>query len=229
MPSNPSGRLTSVFGRVDRLWAACAFVAAVLVFVGAQLPFWRMEMHAPQYPQGLELVAYGWKMEGDLEEVNALNHYVGISPINPDDLLELQLFPYAAGALVIALLLGTVLARHWVLRAGLAAGAWAMAIGFLVDLQIWLYRTGHSLQPDAPMRMDDFTPKVVGRTQVMNFVNESMVIDGFWMIVAAAIVVTFGPMVIRFLLASWRNTGGAQTPSGESKADGKATPDQSAA
>lgn len=220
MPSNPSGRLASVFGRVDRLWAACALVAAIMVFVGAQLPLWEMEMQAPQYPQGLTLVAYGWKMEGDLAEVNALNHYVGVSPINPDDLLELQLFPYAAGALVTALLLGTVLARHWLLKAALAAGAWAMAVGFLVDLQIWLYRTGHSLQPDAPMRMDDFTPKVVGTTQVMNFRNESMVVDGFWLILGAAILVSFGPQVARFLWASWQNTS-TTSPSQGAKATGQ--------
>lgn len=209
MPSNLTRWLTDAFRHVDRIWAACALLAAIMVLAGALLPMWELDMHAPQYPQGLTLTAYGNRMEGDLAEVNDLNHYVGISPINPDDIFELRLFPYAVAALVTALILGTVLARHRLLRLGLALGVWAMAVGFVVDLQIWLYRTGHDLDPEAPMRPGDFTPKVVGTTQVMNFRNEAMLIEGFWLILGAALVVSFGPAAVRFLLASWRNTGAA--------------------
>lgn len=220
MPSNLSGRLASAFGRVDRLWACCALVTAIMVFVGASLPMWKLDMQAPQYPKGLALVAYGDRMEGDLAEVNELNHYVGISAINPDEVFELKLFPYAVAALVTALVLGTVLARHWLLRLGLALGVWAMALGFVVDLQIWLYRTGHSVQPDAAIRPGNFTPKVVGTTQVLNFRNEAMLAEGFWLILGAAFVISFGPAVIRFLVASWRNTGDVQSPSGAPTSSG---------
>lgn len=222
MPSNRSGRLTSVFGRVDRLWAACALLAAVMVFAGSRLPMWHMDMQAPQYPQGLSLTAYGDRMEGDLTEVNALNHYVGIGAINPDEVFELRLFPYAVGLLVSALVLGAVLARTRLLRIGLMLGVWAMAIGFPVDLQMWLYRTGHSLQADAPIRPGDFTPKVIGTTQVLNFRNEAMLVEGFWLILGAALVLSFGPPVIRFLIASWRNTG-AVPPSQAPNATGQRT------
>lgn len=222
MRSNRSGRLTSVFGRVDRLWAACALLAAVMVFAGSRLPMWHMDMQAPQYPQGLSLTAYGDRMEGDLTEVNALNHYVGIGAINPDEVFELRLFPYAVGLLVSALVLGAVLARTRLLRIGLMLGVWAMAIGFPVDLQMWLYRTGHSLQADAPIRPGDFTPKVIGTTQVLNFRNEAMLVEGFWLILGAALVLSFGPPVIRFLIASWRNTG-AVPPSQAPNATGQRT------
>lgn len=207
MPSSMSGRLRSAFWPIDRPWAICAFVAAIMVLVGSRLPMWELDMQAPQYPQGLTLTAYGDRMVGDLEEVNSLNHYVGISPIEPDEIFELRLFPYAVAALVTALVLGSVLARHRLLRFGLALGAWAMAVGFVVDLQIWLYKTGHDLRADAPMRPGDFTPKVIGTTRVMNFTNDAMVVEGFWLILGAAFVVSFGPPVIRFLRASWRNTG----------------------
>ncbi len=222
MPSNRPGQLTSVFGRVDRLWAACALLAAVMVFVGSRLPMWHMDMQAPQYPQGLSLTAYGDRMEGDLAEVNALNHYVGIGAINPEEVFELRLFPYTVGLLVSALVLGAVLARTRLLRLGLILGVWAMAIGFPVDLQMWLYRTGHDLQADAPIRPGDFTPKVVGTTQVLNFRNEAMLVEGFWLILGAAFVLSLGPPVIRFLVASWRNTG-AVPPSPAPNATGQRT------
>ena len=207
MASTLPPRLMSALRRTDRVWAACALVAATLVFVGSRLPMWHLDMHAPQYPKGLTLTAYGDRMVGDLHEVNELNHYVGIAAINPNEIFELRLFPYAVALLVSALVLGAVLARTRLLRAGLILGVWAMAVGFVVDLQIWLYRTGHDLQADAPIRPGDFTPKVIGTTQVLNFRNEAMLVDGFWLILGAALTVSFGPPVIRFVMASWRNTG----------------------
>lgn len=199
-PSIPAVR------RLD-LWGACALVAAAMLAVSAWLPLWEMEMHAPQYPKGLSLTAYGTRMEGDLDEVNELNHYVGAAPIRPDDVLELRVFPYALAGLVAALVLGAVLVRRRAVRVALALAVWVMAIGFLADLQWWLYRVGHGLSPDAPMRPGNFTPKVLGTTQVLNFRNETMVAEGFWLIVGAAFLVSFGPPIIRFVVASWRNTG----------------------
>jgi len=205
-------------GRTDRPWAICALLAAVMVFAGSRLPLWHLDMAAPQYPQGLTLTAYGDRMEGDLEEVNALNHYVGIAAINPDEVFELKLFPYAVALLVGALVLGSVLARHRLLRLGLALGVWSMVLGFVVDLQIWLYRTGHNVKPDAPIRPGEFTPKVIGTTEVLNFHNEAMVVDGFWLLLGAAAVISFGPAAVRFLVASWQNTGTVPPPAGATSA-----------
>ncbi len=195
------------FAQVDRLWFVCAVTAAALVLASAYLPFWTMELTAPQYPQGLELVAYGTHLEGDLQELNTLNHYVGVDPLEPDEIFELRLFPFAIAGLSIALLLGSVFARHRLLRAALALAIWGFAAGFLVDVQWWLYGVGHDLKRDAAMRIDEFTPTVLGGSQVVNFHSESMVAAGFWLIVAAAALVSFGPVVSRFLIATWRNTG----------------------
>lgn len=208
--------------RTDRVWAASALLAAVMVFAGSRLPLWHMDMAAPQYPQGLSLTAYGDRMEGDLAEVNELNHYVGIGEINPDEVFELKLFPYAVALQVTALVVGAVVARHRLLRLALIAGQWAMAVGFVVDLQIWLYRTGHDVKPDAAIRPGEFTPKVIGETEVLNFHNEAMLVDGYWLILGAAILLSVGPATVRFLIASWRNTGSTpQTGTATAPAGGR--------
>lgn len=207
MTSTLPARLMSALRRTDRVWAACALLSAAMVFTASRLPWWHLDMQAPQYPKGLSLTAYGDRMVGDLDEVNELNHYVGIAAINPAEIFELRLFPYAVALLVAALILGSVLARTRLLRIGLMLGVWAMAVGFPVDLQMWLYRTGHGLEADAPIRPGDFTPKVVGTTQVLNFRNEAILVEGFWLVLGAALLLTFGPPVIRFVLASWKNTG----------------------
>ena len=38
-------------------------------------------MRAPQYPRGLRLYAYGTGLAGDVHEINILNHYIGMPPI----------------------------------------------------------------------------------------------------------------------------------------------------
>ncbi len=210
--------------RLDWLWLACSLIAAAMLAASAWLPLWTMELHAPQYPRGLELTAYGTTLEGDLQEVNTVNHYVGVHPIEVDDIPELALFPYLLGVLVGAVLLGAVFARHWLLRLVLRLGIWGFALGFLVDLQWWLYRSGHDRSGDAPYRIDDFTPRVLGGTRVVNFDSETMVAVGFWLILGAAFLLSFGPPLIRFLVASWRNTGDAGSPAGQLRAQRGATP-----
>lgn len=199
---------------VDRLWFVCSVLAAVLLAAAAWLPLWEMTLHAPQYPRGLTLTAYGTRLEGDIQEVNTVNHYVGVEPISSEAIPELSLFPFLVGGLVVLVLAGAVLARNRILRILVGFSVWAFAIGFLVDLQWWLYRSGHERNADAPYRIDDFAPRVLGGTKVVNFESETMVSIGFWLIVAAAVLVSFGPSVMRFLYASWTNT--SDTPAGQS-------------
>lgn len=205
--------------RIEPLWFACSCIAALLIASSAWLPLWTMELHAPQYPRGLTLTAYGTRIEGDVQEVNTVNHYVGVEPVHSESIPELAFFPYLLGGLVALVLGGAVLAQNWVLRSLVRLGVWGFAIGFLLDLQWWLYRSGHDRNSDAPYRIDDFTPRVLGGTKVVNFTSETMVATGFWLILLAALLITFGPWLIRFVRDSWRNTGAsaAEAPANEAR------------
>ncbi len=195
--------------RIDRVWAACAVVAALVILVAAFMPLWRMELLAPQYPAGLTLDAYGTRMAGDLREINTLNHYVGIRAIDPDALLELRVFPFAIGALIAAVLVGAVVARRRWSRLLLAAAVWCVPLGLLADLQWWLHQYGHDLDPTAPFRLEPFTPKVLGSTVVVNFHTEAMLASGSWMFLGAGLLLALGPPAVRFVRDSWKNTGDA--------------------
>ncbi|HEY4669998.1 MAG TPA: nitrous oxide reductase family maturation protein NosD [Tepidiformaceae bacterium] len=195
------------FARIDMFWASSAIIAAVLLAIAAFQPLWTLELKAPQYPAGLFLTAYGSRMEGDISEINNLNHYVGVKVIEPDTVLELKLFPYAMTAVILGLVAGAVLIQRRRYRVLVALVVWAIPVAFLIDMQYWLYDFGHDLNPDAPLRLDPFTPKVIGTTSVINFHSETMVTTGFWLMVAAALVITAGPTVARFLRDSWNNTG----------------------
>ena len=194
---------------IDPLWFLSCLIAAGFFVAAALLPLWEMTLLAPQYPAGLKITAYGTRMMGDLSEVNSLNHYIGAMVIRPDSISELVLFPYALGAIIGALLFASVVRCPPALRFLLFLGVWAFPFGLLVDLQWWLYQFGHELEPDAPMRAlvpEGFTPWVLGHTHIINFDTETGVQVGFWMMVGGA-VVPGAPWAVRWLLASWRNTG----------------------
>lgn len=193
--------------RSDRLWVGCVSLAIVFMIVSYFLPLWKMNLEAPQYPAGLVLTAYGNRMEGDLKEINSLNHYVGVKEIEPDSVFELKLFPSALWGTVAILIASALLMRPGWKRWLVAALLWAFPIGLLLDLQYWLYDYGHDRSSDAPYRIDDFTTKVLGTTHVVNFTSKTMVSAGFVTMVLAALLVTIGPQTARFLRDTWRNTG----------------------
>ena len=192
--------------QADPLWLTSALIAAVLLVVTYFLPLWTMTLKAPQYPEGLHLTAFGDRMEGDLREINSLNHYVGVKPIEPDSVFELTLFPYALFATVALVVVAALFFKPGWPRWLIAVVLWGFPIGMLIDLQYWLYNFGHDRDPGAPYRIPDFTPKVVGGTTVINFDSDTMVSWGWVTMLLAALMVTIGPPVVRFLKDSWSNT-----------------------
>ncbi len=168
--------------------AAAGLIAAALVALSVQLPLWSMTMRAPQYPRGLRLYAYGTGLAGDVHEINILNHYIGMPPIEAPP-LETSFFPIGIGVLVVICLLAQF--HRWLER--LAIGATAMTpLLMLADLQWRLYVFGHSLNPKAPIRLQPFTPLVIGETAMGNFVSTGMVSWGVACIIAAAVVLVLG-------------------------------------
>jgi len=147
-----------------------------------------MTMRAPQYPRGLHLHAYGTGLAGDLHEINILNHYIGMPPIEAPT-LETALFPFGIGALAMLCLVSPF--HRWLSRLAIAAVV-SVPVMMLVDLQWRLYVFGHSLDPKAPIRLKAFTPLVVGETAMGNFVSTGVPSWGVVCIVAAALVLWLG-------------------------------------
>ena len=168
-----------------------SMAAAALIALATQLPLWSMKMEAPQYRKGLFLYVYGTGMTGDIPELNILNHYIGMPPIEAPR-LETSMFPFGIAA-VIALALAAPLHR-WIRRAAAIATA-AVPLSILADLQWRLYVFGHSLNPKAPIRLKPFTPLVLGETEMGNFESHAMVSWGFACLVAAAVLLLFAERI----------------------------------
>ena len=77
------------------------FVAAALLLISSiTQPYWRLTLHAPQYPKGLTVQAYLNRLEGDVQEIDGLNHYIGMRPLKEAAQFErsISILGVAAGA-----------------------------------------------------------------------------------------------------------------------------------
>jgi copper chaperone NosL len=151
-------------------------VAAVLVLPSLLLPLWEVRLGAPQYPEGLGLQIWAGKVTGikpnDLQNINGLNHYIGMKEIAPDAIPELKVMPWVIGALAIAALAIAWRGTRRMLTAWLVAFATLGVIG-LVDFWRWEYDYGHNLDMDNAIIVVPgmtYQPPLIGSRQLLNFV-----------------------------------------------------------
>ncbi len=200
--------MKKLFRRPDPLWLIPALISAALLLLATFLPLWRMELVAPQYPAGLTMYAYGDGFEGETEgyyegfdavkEINGLNHYIGMKPI--ETVNEMKLFIPGLVALSIAAIAVSFIAwRSRLFRAFIVAGFWFVPLFFVADLQYWLYNYGHTMDPEAALNTGDITPKVIGTTAVWNFHSQNGFELGFYAMLLAAVVISFGPPFLRWI------------------------------
>ena len=186
---------------------ALGALAAILVVLSWKLPIWQAHLTAPQYPQGLRLSASGSGVVGDIREINELNHYVGMAAFTDADAPEIKLWTPVILLGLIGVALGTFLPRkNWLGRLA-RLGLWMIPIGALLDVQFRLYQYGHGVKPDAAIRLDPFTPLVVGPTHVLNFTTWSFPGPSLWCLFGAAFLVMFGPGLVRRAQLRWVNRG----------------------
>ena len=148
---------------------------ASLVLLGAFVfPLWRIDLEAPQYPEGIGMVIRVHTVAGvkpqDLNNINGLNHYIGMKAIEPDAIPELQFMPWLVGALVVTGLVVATAGRRWMLVTWLALIA-GLGVAGLVDFWLWGYDYGHNLDPHAIIQVPGmaYQPPLIGSKQLLNF------------------------------------------------------------
>lgn len=155
-------------GKLNRNGKIILAAAALAFFAAIALPLWQMTMISNQFPEGLRVRIYPYKLEGDLQEINTLNHYVGMAALDAEFFPELRLLPliFAAGGLLC--LVTVALGYRWLATQVLLGGGTASA--FSSGILIYrLYTYGHNLDPKAPIDIDPFMPPPVGVNQLANF------------------------------------------------------------
>ena len=164
-------------------------VAAIVLVVSIFMPVWSLRLEAPQYPDGLIVEVYVNHMEGDVREIDGLNHYIGMRPLGEAAQLEKTL-SIAAIAVVSTLLMAAIFIHNrW---AGLLSLPAILYPGiFMLDLFLWLRHFGLNLDPTAALSssVDPFVPPLIGTRKIANFVTHGSVDTGFYLAVTCAVLV----------------------------------------
>jgi len=153
------------------------------------LPIWRIELSAPQYPEGLALKIYAGKLGGDVEVVNGLNHYIGMRTLHEKDFVEFSVLPFIIGSFVGLGLLAVLINRRWFFYSWIV-GYLLFAVIAMVDFYHWEYNYGHNLDPAAPIQVPGmaYQPPLLGYKQLLNFGAWSVPGAGGWIFIGAGVL-----------------------------------------
>jgi hypothetical protein len=176
--------------------------AAPLVLAANLLPLWNLTMYAPQYQNGLRLDIYSHTLAPghrgeDIQEINLLNHYIGMRDLAVEDFTEFKWMPFVLGGLSLlflrAVFLGTVKELVDATVVFVYFGAFsAWTFGYK------LYRYGHELKPTAAVKVAPFTPPIFGYQKIANFEVFSYPQSGSYLL---ALV---GLLLAASLVVAWR-------------------------
>jgi predicted anti-sigma-YlaC factor YlaD len=171
-------------------------LAAVMLVVSIFLPYWLMQLNAPQYPGGLRVTGYVNRMTGDVHEIDSLNHYIGMRKLDEAAQLERSLSVMMITALSLLVLGAVFIHSKW--AALLSVPAILFPAGFLIDLYLWLSYFGNNLDPTAPLSssIKPFTPPVLGTGKVGQFETVASAGPGLILATVASVVI---------LIALWRH------------------------
>jgi hypothetical protein len=167
-------------------------LASLLLTISLFVPYWSLTMKAPQYPQGLKATLFINRVEGDVEEIDGLNHYLGMPSLNEGGKIERQI-SFLAVVVMASLVLAAVLVHNrW--AAVLALPAIIFPILFLADLKYILYTYGHSIDPHSALgqAIKPFTPPILGEGKIGQFVTLAEWGPGLYLTMAASLLVILG-------------------------------------
>ena len=123
--------------KLSRLIFGIATLMLILLFL---FPIWSITLTAPQYPDGISMYIWLNKITGStestLQNINILNHYVGMKFIEPDSIKELTYFPYVIGFMIFMGLMIVAFNKGW-MKISWVAVLIILGIAGMYDFYLW--------------------------------------------------------------------------------------------
>jgi copper chaperone NosL len=198
---------TRAFLRRQRLFLArpLNLASRVVLLLGAALlaasfffPLWQIRLVAPQYKDGLTMTIYSYQLTAGnngqhLDEINLLNHYIGMKPIQQADFVEMTWIPFVVGLFIILTLRAAVFGRMGKVLDLLVMFTY-FGLFSMGNFYYRLYTYGHDLDPKAAMKIEPFVPVIIGQNKIANFIQYSYPMAASYLLLAYVLVL---------LIAAW--------------------------
>lgn len=177
--------------------AICAVAMILVLFV----PMWRIDLVAPQYPEGLYLLIHADRLSGNVDIINGLNHYIGMKTLNADDFPEFKILPFIISFFALLFLATAIVRRKLLLKISFILFV-VFGVIAMIDFWKWEYDYGHNLNPEAAIKVPgmSYQPPLIGYKQLLNFSAYSMPDVGGWIFVGV------GMLLLLLILVAWRQS-----------------------
>ena len=174
----------------SKITAAIAVLILLLAYI---FPLWRIDLEAPQYPEGIGLLIWVNEITGknpnDLHNINGLNHYIGMKEIDPESIPELRIMPFLIGGMIVLGLLAVAWGRKniWLIWTIILL---LIMVAGIIDFYLWEYDYGHNLNPKAAIKIPgmSYQPPLIGSKQLLNMRTSSWPDIGGWAIVMSSLL-----------------------------------------
>lgn len=169
--------------------------------IGARtVPVWRVSLEAPQYPEesfpdGIPVFFHMTDFSGKVNEMNTINHYIGMDPMEVGAVFLRQIAPFVY--LIFTILLLTYLfygGPFW----------WAMGIipalmpwYYVFFYAKWLYWFGHNMHEFGQFKVKPFMPTVFGDGKVAQFTTHSYPTTGFYFLLIFFVLMVLSVLIRR--------------------------------
>lgn len=166
--------------------------AAIILFISIFFPYWKLTLFAPQYPGGLKAQMYVNRLTGDIQEIDGLNHYIGMKPLGEAAVLERTLSVFIIIGL--SLLIIATIYVHSPFALFLSIPAIMYPAFFLGDLYFWMHNFGTNLDQNAPLKnaVKPFVPPILGEGKIAHFSTVATWEIGLYLSFAASVLIIIG-------------------------------------
>ncbi len=154
-------------------------------------PIWYVALEAPNYPkdafpEGIPVFYHFDGFSGDVHEMNTINHYIGMDPMERGAPYLRMLAPYAL-IFVAWIFVMFLLYNHRLVNLLMLIPI-SLPLIFMGFYSYWLYWFGHHMHAWGAFKIKPFTPTVFGDGKVAQFTTHSYPSLGFWLLVAISIL-----------------------------------------
>ncbi len=154
-------------------------------------PIWYVALEAPNYPKkifphGIPVYYHFDGFSGNVFEMNTINHFIGMNPMDRGAPYLRMVAPYAlvfTALIIILFMLYNSAIWSWLMLVPVS-----LPLVFLGFYTYWLYWFGHNMHQWGAFHIKPFTPTVLGDGKVAQFTTHSFPSFGFWLLVAISIL-----------------------------------------